>query len=216
MQINSFIQKSSIPYISYHICLDHSIVTMVTDHTLDCPIFVYRQDTDPIVAKDCFVRWTVSCCTRRNLVRHWYDYGYASVLQGHTGSRAVPSWTLKRMRNTVFHTQKQLGLAWYGVAFGFISRTLAIHAVLGEELVSCGTTQSNQVKNWFYTVAPCRSNQNLLGSVRHGSKYKTALRLPHPVKDPSTSVFSPAGPQQWQKLIISSISSMIEDTSFWV
>ena len=195
MQINSFIQKSSIPYISYHICLDHSIVTMVTDHILDCLIFAYRQETDPIVAKDCFVRWTVPCCTRRNLVRHWYDYGYVSVLQGHTGSRAFPSWTLNACVIKCFTLKKQLGLAWYGVAFRFISRTLAVHAVLGEELVSCGTTQSNQVKNWFYTVAPCRSNQNLLGSVRHGSKYKTALSLPRPVEDPSTSVFSPADPQ---------------------
>ena len=73
------------------------------------------------------------------------------------------------MRNTVFHTQKQLGSAWHGAAFGFLSRTQASRAVLGEEPVSCGTTQSNQVKNWFYTVAPCRTNQKLFGTVRYGT-----------------------------------------------
>ena len=73
------------------------------------------------------------------------------------------------MRNTVFHTQKQLGLAWHSVPFGFISRTLASRAVLGEEPVSCGTSHLNQVNNWFYTVAPCRTNQKLLVTARHGT-----------------------------------------------
>ena len=88
------------------------------------------------------------------------------------------------MRNTEFHTQKQLGSAWQSAAFGFISRTLASRAVLDEEPVSCGTTQSKQVKNWFYTVAPCRTNQELLGTARarHGHDTGTARlrRVKHP------------------------------------
>ena len=77
------------------------------------------------------------------------------------------------------HALVRFDLAQRGI--WFYSRTLASRVVLGEKSVSCGMTQSNQVKNWFYTwfytVTPCRTNQKLLGTTRHSSTFKTARRL---------------------------------------
>ena len=62
---------------------------------------------------------------------------------------------------------KQRGTWYYKLKPSQLCRT---------ELGAC-LTQSNQVKNWFYTVAPCRTNQKLLcttrylqhGAARHGT-----------------------------------------------
>ena len=78
------------------------------------------------------------------------------------------------MRYTVFHPPKQLVPAWHGAAFGFINRNLASRAVLGEEPVSCGTTQSNQVKIGFIQSRRAQPTRAYL--VRHGTKRHETAR----------------------------------------
>ena len=62
------------------------------------------------------------------------------------------------MRNTVFHTQKQLGSARHGAALGFISRNLAClvwydSVERSEKLVLYGRAVPNQPEITWYDAA---------------------------------------------------------------